>query len=935
MSGKPDSVRRDSRTLPAGTVTFMFTDAEDSTRLWEHNATLMRQALERHDALIEHAVERNSGVLIKERGEGDSHFAVFSRATEAVAAARDIQCALNGEKWPTPTPLRVRIALHTGEASIRDEDYYGTAVNRCARLRSVGHGGQVLLSGTTRDLVALTLPEGVELRDMGEHRLKDLQGRDRIYQLVIAGLTADFPPLRSLDSAPNNLPVQRGVLIGRSGDIAALRELVLRSDTTEVTLTGPGGTGKTRLALQVASELLHEFPDGAFFVDLSPISDPALVVPRIAQSLGLREMPGQLLLETLIDFLRERKLLLVIDNFEQVVAAAPRLGELTAACARVKILVTSRFPLRIYGEREYAVQPLGRPDQSTSDLAAIRDYPSVALFEQRAREVRADFKLTPENAIAVAELCSRLDGLPLAIELAAARVKVLPPAALLERLKGEREQRQGPLNRGSSLRLLTGGARDVPTRQQTLRGAIAWSYDLLDEQERRVFRAVSVFVGGFSLEAAEAVIGDTAFDELASLVDKHLMQQEPDTEGEPRFLLLETIREFGLDEALAADELRQLRRRHAEWCLSFAEAAEPRVKGSHEHSEWMAALMRDYDNLRAALAWGLPAAGESLSAGSSELPFSRDVLARVGLRLATALWWFWYVSGKLREGRLWLEQAVRAASELNVASPANQPAELSRLRAKALIGAGHMCEYQGDIEASTRFSAEGLQAARQLGDQLLIGFALRTLGGLALQEGNCSRARGFLEESLKLCREVNDVNGTRLSLIRLGHVAVKEGNLDLAQWYYEERLALSRSSGDLRGVAVALTFLAGVMVDKHDYIRATELSRESLRMLLEAGTSNISVVPALGSLARIAHHNCNNTRATRLLGALDRFRSNLGMSEYFTLRGLAGDEMADLRKALGDTAFDAAWQEGRSMSRERMIEYALENVAPTKAQSDT
>jgi predicted ATPase/class 3 adenylate cyclase len=569
--------------LPSGTVTFLLTDIEGSTRLWELYPESMRPALVRHDALISETVHRQGGTVIRSRGEGDSLFAVFARATDAVAAAGAAQQQLQAEKWSTPTPLRVRMALHTGEADLRGGDYYGSAVNRCARLRAAAHGGQVLLSGATQALVQDQLPEGISLHDLGEHRLKDLVRPERIYQLRHPDLPADFPPLKTLDTRPNNLPVQPTPLLGREGELETARGLLRQDDVRLLTLTGPGGTGKTRLGLQAAADLADEFEDGVFFIALASVSDPELVGSAIAQALGVRETGEPSFSQSLKRALREKQLLLLLDNFEQVLPAGRLVSELLASCPRLKLLVTSRAALHLRGEREFPVPPLALPDpRRLPAVETLLQYAAVGLFIQQALAVKPDFAVTNENAPAVAEICHRLDGLPLAIELAAARVKLLSPQRMLSRLE-------------SRLNLLTGGARDLPARQQTLRGAITWSYDLLEAEEKSLFQRLAVFVGGCTLEDAEAVCssnGDLELDVLGgtgSLVDKSLLRHEERGEDEARLTMLETIREYALERLEESGERDELRRRHAHHFLELAEAAAPRIQ-SADQGAWLRRL---------------------------------------------------------------------------------------------------------------------------------------------------------------------------------------------------------------------------------------------------------------------------------------------------------------------------------------------------------
>ena len=479
--------------LPSGTVTMLFTDIVGSTRLLQQLGDGYRAVIADHHRLLREAILVH-GHVVEDRGDG--LFAVFARAADALSAAANAQRAIAAHPWPEGGAVLVRMGLHSGDPALVGANYVGLDVHRAARLCDAAHGGQVLLSAATRELVEQHLPDDVTLRDLGEHRLRDLQRPERIFQAVIAGLPDDFPPPRTVNRRPNNLPVARVPILGRDAEVAAARDLLLRDDVGLVTLTGPGGAGKTRLGLQIATTLLDQFEDGVYLVLLAPISDPGLVPATIARALGLRETTDRPLTDALVDYLRERQVLLVLDNFEQIVPAATVVADLLAACPRLKILVTSRAALRLRGERELPVPPLALPDAGQSHSAErLQQYAAVALFAERAREVRPDFAITTENAPAVAEICQRLDGLPLAIELAAARVRLLGPQAMLGRL-------------GRRLPFLTGGSRDLPARQQTLRGTIGWSYDLLDPAEQRLFQRLGVFVGGCTIEAAEAVGDD-------------------------------------------------------------------------------------------------------------------------------------------------------------------------------------------------------------------------------------------------------------------------------------------------------------------------------------------------------------------------------------------------------------------------------------------
>ena len=579
--------------LPVGTITMLFTDIEGSTRLLQQLGERYTGVLANCRHLIRAAFAQYNGHEVDM--QGDAFFVAFARASNAVAAATAIQHTLASALWPEGVVVRVRIGLHTGEPESSLEGYIGLDVHLAARIMSAGHGGQVLLSQTTRDLVEQHLPEGAYLRDLGQHRLKDLQQSVHLFQLCLADLPVDFPPLKTLDIFPNNLPIQPTPFIGREKEVASVKQLLRRQDVRLLTLTGAGGTGKSRLGLHAAAELNDVFADGAFFVNLAPISDPELLVPTIAQTLELKEIGDQSLLNQLRASLRDKNLLLLLDNFEQIVSAAMHVVDLLNACPKLKIVVTSRTVLHVRAEHEFEVPPLALPNlKRLPDLVALLQYEAVALFIQRAQAVKPDFQVTNANAPAVAEICARLDGLPLAIELAAARMKLLTPQALLTRLS-------------QRLQVLTSVTRDMPARQQTLRNTIEWSYNLLDTYEQRLFRWLSVFVGGCTLEAVEAVcseFGDGAgqvLDGVASLTDKNLLQQM-EVGKESSLVMLETIREYGLERLAASEETEATRHAHAIYYLALAQKAEPELLGP-EQVMWLDRLEREHDNLRAAMRW--------------------------------------------------------------------------------------------------------------------------------------------------------------------------------------------------------------------------------------------------------------------------------------------------------------------------------------------
>ena len=884
--------RSSSHGLPTGTVTLLFSDIEGSTRLLQQLGAGYEMVLADCRILLRRAFQAHHGQEVDT--QGDSFFVAFARATDAAEAAVEMQRALAFHAWPNGVTVRVRMGLHTGEPSQTAEGYVGLDVHHAARIMGVGHGGQVLLSQTTRDLVEHDLPGGVSLQDLGAHRLKDLQHPSHLFQLVIAGLPADFPPLLTLDRRPNNLPIQFTTFIGREQEVSTVQHLLQRAGVRLLTLTGPGGTGKTRLGLQVAAELSEVFPDGVFFVNLAPISDPALVVPTIAQTLEVKEVADQALLDLVKALLREKQVLLLLDNFEQVVGAGVHVTALLAACPQLKVLVTSREVLHVRGEQEFAVPPLSLPDpKRLPDLLALSQYEAVALFIQRAQAVRPEFEVTNANAPAVAEICVRLDGLPLAIELAAARIKVLPPQALLARL-------------GQRLVVLTSAARDVPARQQTLRNTIAWSYDLLSAEEQRLFRHLSVFVGGCTLEAVEAccnVGSDQAMDivdGVASLVDKSLVRQTEQEGEEPRLLMLETIREYGLECLAASGEMEETRHAHAAYYLQLSEKAEPQLR-SAQQAVWLARLESEHDNLRAALRW-------SIEHRASEM----------ALRLGGALWHFWAMRGHWSEGRTFLEQGL--ASSEGVAAA---------VRAKALNGAGVFMGDQGDFEQAMASCEESLALFKELGDTQGTALSLLWLGATEWLKRDLASSRSLLEEALTLFRRLDDTWGMAISLEKLASVAVEQGEYTRARSLVEESLALYREVGDKSGIANALFVWAWMLLwSEGELERAHSMLEESLALSREVGNKGVE---SFGEflLGMVAFFQGEYTRARPLVEESLALSRKMGSQRFMAL-GLFGQ--GSLAFVQGDAlTAHALLKESLALFRkiddQSMMAYCLENLA--------
>jgi predicted ATPase/class 3 adenylate cyclase len=930
--------------LPTGTVTFVMTDVEGSTPLWEREPDAAHLAMARHDVLVTEAVQRHRGVPIRPRGEGDSRFAVFSSAADGVAGALAIQQALVAEHWPTSIPVKVRIGVHTGEVRLRDADYYGTEVNRCARLRGLGHGGQILVSDVTAELVRETLPPGASLDDLGEHWLKGLSRPLRVYQLVAPGLPTDLPPLDSPSAHRHNLPVQRTSLLGRAPEIELGRRLLHASGARIVTVTGPGGVGKTRLALHLAESLLPGFADGVWLVDLASIVEPALVPFAIARALGLQEQGGRPLAESVVEYLRPLSLLLLLDNFEHVLGAAPFVATLLAACPNVRVLVTSREPLHLYGEHELPVPPLAlpRPDDR-ADASALSEHAATALFVQRARAVKPDLVLTAATAASISRSCIQLDGLPLAIELAAARVKQLSPPAILERL-----ERAGGR---ASLSLLVAGPRDAPSRQQTLRNTIAWSYALLTDDDRMLFRRLAIFVGGFSLAAVRDVVADPRLsdddweldllDLLGSLADKSLLRRTDDVAGEPRWRLLETIRRFGLERLREEDDVALVQRRHVEHYVALAEAAEGKLRGQ-EQAAWLDRLEAEHANMRAAMAW---------SVGESRDP-------ECASRLASALALFWFMHGHLSEGSRWLDQALAADASVPPV-----------IRAKARVEAGALARFQSRPRRAAELLEAGVGLYRELGNLRGVARGL-SQWGFALQQVNSAdeRAPALLEESAEIYRLLGDRAGLALALFNIGAAAVRRHNLDLAQQGLDEALALYRALGDNSLVARVLGHLGKVACARGAYDQATRLCDEAVALSRHTGNYP-AMTYALSVLGDVAHALGQDDRATelyieslegrrarghltglpeclqglacaaaarhapdwapRLLGAAEAMIESAGTG--MSLAGLdrLARDVAALKERQEVAAFDAAWTAGRAMTIDQAFELALEPATPT------
>ena len=903
--------------LPAGTVTFLFTDLEGSTRLWEQHPDAMRAALARHDEILRDAVAAHRGHVVKATGDG--LLAAFPAAQDALGAAASAEALLGSEAWEATGPLWVRMGVHTGGAELRDGDYFGPAVNRAARLMQAASGGQVLVSLATEELVRDSLEAGFGLVELGEHRLRDLSRPERVFQLIGPGLRSEFGPLRSLDVLPCNLPAQLTSFVGRG---AELEELLAELESTRVvTLTGVGGVGKTRLALQVAAEALPRFGDGVWLVELGPIGEPSAVVEVMAATLGIQQHQGRTLDETLVEALRTKRMLLVLDNCEHLLDASARLvADLVSSCPGIHVLATSREALEVPGERARRVPSLPLPAASGS-VEDVAQSDATRLFVERAGAVRAGFALNAETAPPVVQICERLDGIPLAIELAAARVASMHPSDIAARL-------------GERFRLLTGGRRTVVERHQTLRATVDWSYDLLNDGERLVFDRLGVFAGGFTLGAAEAVVGDDRIaagdvvDVLDTLVARSMVALD-EAASETRYELLETMRQYARERLDATDAADPVRARHASYYLSFARAAGPALL--ENFVVWVGRVEADLDNLRAAFTWGLDA-GE----------------ADVALGIPTAFWWDAQSRPYWGMGR-W---ALAAASQLNADDhPLLRPAlgvaigfsintgdleTANRCWAKVLdlesarslapeyisrFSAAAAAGYADRLEDGIQLAEEALDAARAAGDDSAVILVEATLVAYRWMAGDRSRAIELAESVSRDSEPYPSSSVRAFALYSLGY-ALQDSDPNRSAGALREGAEMF---GQLRATSIAglcLMVLARVEATHGDPLSALQSCSAATRQLFEIGHRTNTIFSLKNSVT--AFHRARQAETAAVL---------LGWIDEQPLRGTAGQEadlyrrqQAQVRGQLGDDRYQELSQRGAAMSYEDMVEYALEQA---------
>ncbi|MQB00902.1 MAG: hypothetical protein GEU78_11530 [Actinobacteria bacterium] len=863
--------------LPTGTVTFLFTDIEGSTRLVHELGDRFEAVLARHHALLREVFAAAGGIEVGT--EGDAFFEVFVTPQQAVEAAAAAQRALASEDWGGGIELRVRMGIHTGAGKLVGDNYGGIDVHRAARISSVGHGGQVLLSDTTVALLADLSEGGVRLVDLGEHRLKDLERPERLYQLCIDGLRTEFPPPRTMSAAVHNLPAGLTPFVGRTRELEEVTELL---DSCRIlTLTGPGGTGKTRLSLAVAENSLSKFVDGVFIVFLAAVDDDMLVGSTIAQALGLREHGATPIETSLKEYLADKRILLVLDNFEQVISGAGTVAELVGNAPDLTVLVSSRIPLRIAGEQEYAVPPLSLPETVHPPSAEmLSHYEAVNLFVQRAQAVKPSFSLSDENADAVAEICRRLDGLPLALELAAARLRVMTPQEMVRRLD-------------ESLSLLTGGGRDLPQRQRTLRDAIAWSYELLDDDHKRFFRSLSVFNGGFTLEAVDGVVdpdGGLGLDALELMVDNSLVRRTDTELGTSRFWMLETIREFAsecLDRGNEGDELRE---RHARYFCEFVLARSSKLTMELEALD---EVELDHDNVRAALRW-------AIDSGAAD----------VALRMGAALWRFWQARGHLAEARRWLSESVRmpAAADLTVE------------RAHGAMALGSIAYWQNDFVETRRRYEEALELFRTVPKEEGLQEALYNSGFLWLLEHDHEPARKVFLESRALAERRGDKRGLANAAWGLAMSAIQARDWDEASKWGDDCGRLFDELNDHFGQGLATFVHFQIARFTGRYEDARDLLQEYVQ---DWNRGNAEGMASIELMAEIELLDGNIERGVRLAAAGVAFREEYGGGSPTALVELS-DPREIARGTLDEERIDELWTEGLALSGEEAMAEAFE-----------
>jgi len=944
--------------LPSGTVTFLFTDIEGSTRLAQDLGPDYQRVLESHHRLVREGLEIAGGIEVST--EGDSFFCVFTNTRAAVGTAAALQRLLASHSWSAGAEIRVRMGLHTGEGTLGADNYIGLDVHRAARIAAAAHGGQVLMSDTTRVLTETSLPQGVALRDLGLHRMKDLPHPERLHQLIIEGLPDSFPAPRSLDAQPNNLPTQLTSFVGRHQELVEAEKLTLGSRL--LTLTGMAGSGKTRLALELATEIMDRFPDGVWFVDLAALTDAAVLEEQVATVLRIQQQPNRDLSGTILEVLRPKTALVILDNCEHVLDSAAGFAESALGYAPdVRVIATSREPLGVAGEVTLQVPPLGlgRSDGTgggtTSDLSD-----AVQLFAERGASTDPSFRLTAETAAVVVQICQRLDGLPLAIELAAARLRSFSPAEIAARLDDR-------------FRLLTGGTRTSLPRQHTLQAAVDWSYELLSETEQKVFDRLSVFADGFTMDAAEAVCGEIAVDAVDSvirLVEQSMVVAGPGVVAGTRYRLLETLRQYGWQRLAERGEDVEIRSRHAEFFLRIADEARPHLHGP-DQGDWTRRLVAEYENARAAFDW-------CRTAGQVQMH----------LRLAERWGAFWIGSGYWTEARRRLDEAldleagkypelrmraILGSAQVFVAEDRDRAVALaeealglaerygdSETMVRALILSGYTAKHRNEGERGLLLLERAIDLCREGGLEYERAQALVTLGNLA-SDHESERARSYLEAGLALHRELQNSSGVGQALHYLGGVAARSGDFDDAVAWLEEGLRVDAEIGGRDNSGHLLMELGNVRRLQGDTVGATELFGRSLEFLTDVGDENCAartrtrlgllalaegsltdasdhlgsslvasarigdnnVVVALEGLASLAVATGDPDKGVIVFSAAEGIRNQRGLTTSALDLARRDRDLDAARHRLGAAASEAAWERGAAMSLDDATSVAL------------
>jgi predicted ATPase/class 3 adenylate cyclase len=866
---------------PTGTVSFLFTDIVGSTRLWEKFPARMGAALARHDALIRAAVETHGGHVFKT--VGDASYAAFRSPRNSLEAAIDAQHALAAEDWNDIGTLPVRMGIHVGTAEFRDGDYFGGTLNRASRIESAAHGGQILLSRIAVELLEDEPLDAISFKSLGNHRLRNLDRPEHLYQAVVPNLAESFPPPRSMEALPNNLPVQTTSFVGREKELEDVKRSL--KNTRILTLMGTGGTGKTRLALETGAQLIHEFRDGVWLAELAVIAEPERVVEAVAAAVGAREEPDRPLRATLVNFLRSKSILLLLDNCEHLISTISVLAaELLRFCPRLKILATSRHSLGIGGEAAFFVPPLQVLEVRSEDFRAadfaqrLSQYEAVKLFIARAVAVRPDFAITNSNAPAVAEICSRLDGIPLAIELAAARVKLLSVDQIASRLDDR-------------FRLLRGGHRDDLPHQQTLQALIDWSHDLLSEQERIAFRRMGVFAGGRTLEAVEAVCSGDGIEEievldlLEQLVDKSLVTVERDASGNSRYTMIESVWQYSREKLEASGEASAVRDRHLNYFLAFAEEAAPHLDGPDQKA-WLDRCRSERFNIRFATEWAI-----------------KSQKVEAGLRLFSAL-------DRVIEVRSNLAEAWESAMRL-LALPDEDVAP--KYKADARLAIGRLAWAADRFNEGRRFYAEAQQIYDEIGDEVGSTIADMLAGFLDRGDGDLESAELRFRRALDVGCKIQCTYLEAGSLSGLGSIAMDRGDLAQARQLKEESLAIYERFGDQWIIGLILGGITRVAIAQGDYARAESALAEWTRITRELGNRWIlpEILDSHASLALASNHP---KRAARLLGAAEAIREHLGAQLLGSEKTGHEASLASLKEMLSEAELEESWEAGRLAS---------------------